>query len=162
MSSSMGRTDGTIQKAVYQYNGLGHRMGQSIATGDAAPARTIRYTLDLTRQYHNLLQKTGNGPDQTYFWDGNVAGMEEEGRDHFYFQDDLGSPMRLTDETGRSEEAYGFDEFGNNIRTAKISFKTPCKALALRVIRWTAQEDCTLHRQDAMMPEQEDLSVRTS
>ena len=119
----MGRTDGTIQKAVYQYNGLGHRMGQSIATGDAAPARTIRYTLDLTRQYHNLLQKTGSGPDQTYFWDGNVAGMEEEGRDHFYFQDDLGSPMRLTDETGRSEEAYGFDEFGNDIRTAKDIFQ---------------------------------------
>ena len=123
MSSSMGMTDGIIQKAVYQYNGLGHRMGQSIATGDAAPTRTIRYTLDLTRQYHNLLQKTGSGPDQTYFWDGNVAGMEEEGRDHFYFQDDLGSPMRLTDETGRSEEAYGFDEFGNNIRTAKDIFQ---------------------------------------
>ena len=123
MSSSMGMTDGTIQKAVYQYNGLGHRMGQNIATGDAAPARTIRYTLDLTRQYHNLLQKTGNGPDQTYFWDGNVAGMEEEGRDHFYFQDDLGSPMRLMDEAGRSEEAYGFDEFGNDIRTAKDIFQ---------------------------------------
>ena len=123
MSSSMGRTDGTIQKAVYQYNGLGHRMGQSIATGDAAPARTIRYTLDLTRQYHNLLQKTGNNQEQTYFWDGNVAGMEEEGRDHFYFQDDLGSPMRLTDEAGRSEEAYGFDEFGNDIRTAKDIFQ---------------------------------------
>ena len=123
MSSSMGMTDGTIQKAVYQYNGLGHRMGQNIATGDAAPDRTIRYTLDLTRQYHNLLQKTGNGPDQTYFWDGNVAGMEEEGRDHFYFQDDLGSPMRLMDEAGRSEEAYGFDEFGNDIRTAKDIFQ---------------------------------------
>ena len=84
MSSSMGRTDGTIQKAVYQYNGLGHRMGQSIATGDAAPARIICYTLDLTRQYHNLLQKTtdrrtdGNllHSSQVYFWDGNVAGME--------------------------------------------------------------------------------------
>ena len=123
MSSSMGRTDGIIQKAVYQYNGLGHRMGQSIATGDAAPTRTIRYTLDLTRQYHNLLQKTGNNQEQTYFWDGNVAGMEEEGRDHFYFQDDLGSPMRLTDEAGRSEEAYGFDEFGNDIRTAKDIFQ---------------------------------------
>ena len=131
MSSSMGRTDGIIQKAVYQYNGLGHRMGQSIATGDAAPARTIRYTLDLTRQYHNLLQKTtdrrtdGNllHSSQVYFWDGNVAGMEEEGRDHFYFQDDLGSPMRLTDEAGRSEEAYGFDEFGNDIRTAKDIFQ---------------------------------------
>ena len=106
-------------------------MGQSIATGDAAPARTIRYTLDLTRQYHNLLQKTtdrrtdGNllHSSQVYFWDGNVAGMEEEGRDHFYFQDDLGSPMRLTDEAGRSEEAYGFDEFGNDIRTAKDIFQ---------------------------------------
>ena len=131
MSSSMGMTDGIIQKAVYQYNGLGHRMGQSIATGDAAPARTIRYTLDLTRQYHNLLQKTtdrrtdGNllHSSQVYFWDGNVAGMEEEGRDHFYFQDDLGSPMRLADEAGRSEEAYGFDEFGNDIRTAKDIFQ---------------------------------------
>ena len=82
----MGMTDGTIQKAVYQYNGLGHRMGQNIATGDAAPARTIRYTLDLTRQQHNLLQKTtdrrtdGNllHSSQVYFWDGNVAGMEQE------------------------------------------------------------------------------------
>ena len=49
--------------------------------------------------------------------------MEEEGRDHFYFQDDLGSPMRLMDEAGRSEEAYGFDEFGNDIRTAKDIFQ---------------------------------------
>ena len=36
----MGMTHETIQKAVYQYNGLGHRMGQNIATGGAAPART--------------------------------------------------------------------------------------------------------------------------
>lgn len=38
-------------------------------------------------------------------------------------EDDLGSPMRLTDEDGRSEEVYGFDEFGNDIRTAKDIFK---------------------------------------
>ena len=123
MNSSMGMTDGQIKKAVYQYNGLGHRMEQSIAAGDAAPEQTIRYTLDLTRQYHNLLQKTENNEEQTYFWDGNVTGMEEEGREHFYFQDDLGSPMRLADEAGRSEETYGFDEFGNDIRTAKDIFK---------------------------------------
>lgn len=98
-------------------------MGQTIASGNADVTQTIRYTLDLTRQYHNLLQKTGNGLDQTYFWDGNVTGMEENGRDHFYFQDDLGSPMRLADEDGRSEEVYGFDEFGNDIRTAKDIFK---------------------------------------
>ena len=83
-------------------------------------------------QYHNLLQKTtsmGSGGSrtkdrrETYFWDGNVTGMEEEGRDHFYFQDDLGSPVRLTDGTGRSEEVYGFDEFGNDIRTGKDIFR---------------------------------------
>ena len=79
--------------------------------------------------------------------------MKEEGRDHFYFQDDLGSPMRLTDETGRSEEAYGFDELVITSGRQKISFKTPCKASALPVIRWTAQEDCTLHRQDDMILE---------
>lgn len=123
MSSSVDRTAGEITKAYYQYNGLGHRVGQTIASENADVTQTIRYTLDLTRQYHNLLQKTGNGLDQTYFWDGNVAGMEENGRDHFYFQDDLGSPMRLTDEGGRSEEVYGFDEFGNDIRTAKDIFK---------------------------------------
>ena len=123
MSSSVDRTAGEITKAYYQYNGLGHRVGQTIASGNADVTQTIRYTLDLTRQYHNLLQKTGNGLDQTYFWDGNVIGMEENGRDHFYFQDDLGSPMRLADEGGRSEEVYGFDEFGNDIRTAKDIFK---------------------------------------
>ena len=123
MNSSMGMTDGQIKKAVYQYHGLGHRMEQSVAAGDAAPEQTIRYTLDLTRQYHNLLQKTENNEEQTYFWDGNVTGMEEEGREHFYFQDDLGSTMRLADEAGRSEETYGFDEFGNDIRTAKDIFK---------------------------------------
>ena len=40
MNSCMGMTDGQIKKAVYQYNGLGHRMEQSIAAGDAAPEQT--------------------------------------------------------------------------------------------------------------------------
>ncbi|MEE1100315.1 MAG: RHS repeat-associated core domain-containing protein, partial [Agathobacter sp.] len=76
----------------------------------------------------------GNNTDQTYFWDGNLTGMEEEGRNHFYFQDDLGSPMRLADEAGRSEEIYGYDEFGNDIRTgqdirtAHDIFKSPMQS----------------------------------
>ena len=41
---------------------------------------------------------------------GNIISHKhkEEGREHFYFQDDLGSPMRLADEAGRSEETYGY------------------------------------------------------
>ena len=104
-----------VKRATYEYNGLGHRMGQNLIAGNSDPQKNIHYTLDLTRQYHNLLQKStdkgiqGNPlhSTQTYFWDGNVTGMEEEGKDHFYFQDDLGSPMRIADEMGRSEETYG-------------------------------------------------------
>ena len=133
MESAMEMENGRMKKAACQYNGLGHRMGQSItAAGGTVPDRIIRYTLDLTHQYHNLLQRTtsmgsiGSRTEdrrETYFWDGNVTGMEEEGRDHFYFQDDLGSPVRLADGTGRSEEVYGLDEFGNDIRTGKDIFK---------------------------------------
>lgn len=82
MSSSMGITDGVIKRATYQYNGLGHSVSQSLWEGKGVqlerPKQQNRYSLDLTRQYHNLLQKTGNGASQTYFWDGNVTGMEEE------------------------------------------------------------------------------------
>ena len=69
MESAMEMEDGRMKKAACQYNGLGHRMGQSItAAGGTVPDRIIRYTLDLTRQYHNLLQKTtsmGSGGSRT-------------------------------------------------------------------------------------------------
>ncbi len=116
----MGLTTGMVKRATYEYNGHGHRMGQNLTAGNADPQKNIHYTPDLTHQYQNLLQKsTDKGiqvnplhSTQTYFLDGNVTGMEEEGKAHFYFQDDLGSPMRIADEMGRSEETYGFDEFG--------------------------------------------------
>lgn len=38
--------------------------------------------------------------------------MEEDGRDSYYLQDDLGSPMQLMGEEGEIRETYGFDEFG--------------------------------------------------
>ena len=133
MTESMGLTAGMVKRATYEYNGLGHRMGQNLTAGNSDPQKNIHYTLDLTRQYHNLLQKStdkgiqGNPlhSTQTYFWDGNVTGMEEEGKDHFYFQDDLGSPMRIADEMGRSEETYGFDEFGNSIECSINAVTNP-------------------------------------
>ena len=57
-----------------------------------------------------------------------MLGLENDGRNHFYFRDDLGSPMRLADETGRSEVIYGYDEFGNDIRTAHDIFKSPMQS----------------------------------
>ena len=125
MSSSMGRIDGTMKKATYQYNGLGYRMNQKIwkykETQPENPEHQIQYTLDLTRQYHNLLQKqdyyteTGKIPEsrmQSFYWDRNVVSMEADGAQDFYLQDDLGSPVNLVNENGQSVERYNYDEFG--------------------------------------------------
>ena len=78
MSSSMGEYGGIVKKAEYQYNGLGHRMNQKIWKYEQ-----IQYTLDLTRQYYNLLQKedsytetvTDKTPEfgiQSFYWDRNI------------------------------------------------------------------------------------------
>ncbi len=125
MSSSMGIIDGTMKKATYQYNGLGYRMNQKIwkykETQPENPEHQIQYTLDLTRQYHNLLQKqdyyteTGKIPEsrmQSFYWDRNVVSMEADGAQDFYLQDDLGSPVNLVNENGQSVERYNYDEFG--------------------------------------------------
>ena len=81
------------------------------------PETRIEYTIDLTRQYHNLLQKEEDGNTQSYLWDGNVAGMREDmgTASHYYFQDELGSPVRLMDKNGELAESYGYDEFGQEL-----------------------------------------------
>nr|WP_143449655.1 RHS repeat protein [Lachnoclostridium sp. An76] len=66
--------NGAGKAAKYQYNGLGHRVGKAEGrlpadqTGKLDPQSRIdreignltqiRYTIDLTREYHNLLEKT--------------------------------------------------------------------------------------------------------
>ncbi|MDD3361691.1 MAG: DUF6531 domain-containing protein [Hespellia sp.] len=123
------------EAAKYQYNGLGHRVAKSIGhagfqemtenlnpmrqlqSQTILPENQIQYTIDLTKEYHNLLQKEESLGKQTYLWDGNVAGMSEDGdnKNSYYFQDELGSPIRLADEEGSLTVSYGYDEFGRNL-----------------------------------------------
>ena len=127
MSSSMGEYGGIVKKAEYQYNGLGHRMNQKIWKYEQIqpenPEHQIQYTLDLTRQYYNLLQKedsytetvTDKTPEsgiQSFYWDRNVVSMGADGIQDFYLQDDLGSPVNLVNQDGQSIERYAYDEFG--------------------------------------------------
>lgn len=76
--------NGAGKAAKYQYNGLGHRVGKAEGrlpadqTGKLDPQSRIdreignltqiHYTIDLTREYHNLLEKTEGEKRQTYFW----------------------------------------------------------------------------------------------
>ena len=111
--------------AEYQYNGLGHRTGKEVKDG-LNPESRIRYVIDLTREYHNLLQKEEGKNCQTYLWDGNVAGMSEHSPEtemassgklcrKYYLQDELGSPLRLSGADGNLGEACGYDEFGRDL-----------------------------------------------
>lgn len=119
--------NGQGEEASYLYNGLGQRIGRDRREG----GRTLkdRYLLDQTRSYHNLLGIEREGDVQTFYYDGNVAAMED-GKNgiHYYLQDELGSPLRVsgygrnegTESRDRSYAApdyltYGYDEFGNDL-----------------------------------------------
>ena len=115
------------ETALYTYNGLGHRVGKttgilptpdplSLLEGQAIhPEKKIQYTIDLTRGYHNLLQKEEDRNTQSYLWDGNVTGLREDGQESYYLQDELGSPIRLANQNGELQDSYGYDEFGQDL-----------------------------------------------
>ena len=117
------------REALYRYNGLGQRTGKTVN------GREQDYLLDLTKPYHNLLGTSGEGKEQSFYFDWNVAAMEEKregtagsgrrayGGLHYYMQDELGSPLRVSGfmagegtQKGRNGCLnYGYDEFGNDL-----------------------------------------------
>lgn len=126
------------QAVDYQYDGLGNRVGmrEYIADGtefgsagknaiqrellpDGNPAKEVDYLLDLTKQYHNLLEKTetadGMASSQDYIWDTNAVFMTEGGNAHIYLQDELGSTVRLVGMGKAQQTVYGYDEFGQDL-----------------------------------------------
>ena len=123
--------DAAGKQARYQYNGLGHRVGKQESVlpkeklekldpqrrvgMEIGNSRQITYTLDLTRQYYNLLERTEESQSQRYFWDGNVAAYEENGERNYYLQDELGSPLRIEDSAGTIKENYGYGAFGEDL-----------------------------------------------
>ena len=126
--------NGMGKGARYEYNGLGNRVGKKegcllgarcleekldpvrqIQEQEIHVLREIEYTIDLTREYHNLLQREEGKSSQAYVWDGNAAFYEEGGSKNFYLQDELGSPLRFARADGSLGEAYGYDEFGRDL-----------------------------------------------
>lgn len=126
------------QAVDYQYNGLGNRVGmrEYIADGtefgsagknaiqrellpDGNPAKEVDYLLDLTKHYHNLLEKTetteGVANIQGYIWDSNAVFMTEGENAHIYLQDELGSTVRLVEMGKTQQTVYGYDEFGQDL-----------------------------------------------
>ena len=107
--------DAAGAEAVYEYNGLGQRTGKQTDGG-----REV-YLLDLTKPYHNLLGMVRGDDERRFYWDGNAAAMAEKDELHYYLQDELGSPVRVSgydiDALGEGSGylTYGYDEFGNDL-----------------------------------------------
>ena len=121
----------------YAYNGLDKRVSsthlvpfgvvtpsQKLGEMHLNPTKQIEDVLDLTRDYHNLLQRNESDfkPTSTNFnqkttsstnfaYDfGVITAQSERGISQNYLLDDLGSPLRVIG--GLIDESYHYDEFG--------------------------------------------------
>ena len=118
----------------YEYNGLGHRIEEQ-TTSAAEPERRIHYTLDFTKEYHNLLERETNGNAEVYLWDGIAVAMKGSNgnRDYYFADDDLGSPIRLIDSAGSISASCSYDEFGLPIYDDKMHVIQPFGFTGYRV-----------------------------
>ena len=61
------------------------------------------------------MERSEGDSTQTYFWDGNVISYEANGERNYYLQDELGSPIRIEDEAGKTRETYGYGAFREDL-----------------------------------------------
>ena len=59
----------------------------------------LEYLCDLSRDYYNLLERTVNGETESFIYDNNVVSMSKAGNNYYYLQNELGSPMYMTNFT---------------------------------------------------------------
>ena len=133
-TSRMAAASDGIHSSWYQYSGAGNRTGileyavappgpgnlflpEAVPAG--VPSKRKEYITDLTRPYYNLLQRmeTAEGKEtiQSYTWDTNAVFLREGECVSAYLQDELGSPVRLTELRSGRQTLYGYDEFGADL-----------------------------------------------
>ncbi|MCL2606631.1 MAG: hypothetical protein FWD93_05060, partial [Coriobacteriia bacterium] len=76
---------------------------------NANPTKHIEDTLDLTRQYNNLVERREDGTSASFIWDSALLASSSNGDVNTYLLDYLGSPLRF------GSEAFAFDEFGQTL-----------------------------------------------
>jgi RHS repeat-associated protein len=108
-------TNAVGQVAHYEYNGLGFRAGERISDAGLNPLKQVDYVLDLTKQYHNVLQRTQDDQTKSYLWDYNVVADISNESGQFYLLDELGSPLRFIRAGSGIVDSYSYDEFGNDL-----------------------------------------------
>jgi len=125
-TNMMTKAETSKGSATYTYDGFRNRVGMLERLSDVSlpdPTREIKYILDRTLPYDNLLAIDGSSK-QSFVW-GNSLISSLSGKDSFfYLQDHLGSPTRLIGDAGLSE-ALAFDEFGSDALSGDSEFANP-------------------------------------
>ena len=99
-------------EAYYSYNGLGYRVGMQ--TKQKERVDNISYTVDYSRIYDNLLEKTTNSESEIYIWgNGLESYISEAGQYGWYVTDPIGSVLRRMDNCG-TQYVGNYNEFGCN------------------------------------------------
>lgn len=110
----------------YQYNGLGYRT-QATTKRHNEKIMADTFTIDMTKQYKNTIgmvrTKENSEVETTNFvYDYNIVQFDKDNVINYYFNDELGSVMSLTDASGNDQISYRYDEFGNIDRTDSTNF----------------------------------------
>jgi len=99
---------GTV--AAYAYDGAGRRVKKEIG-GD-----TYDYMVDMTTPYNDVLYvRHENRHGKTalkYLYGNKLFGAKEAEESSFYLHDEMGSPIRVTDNEGKSHGVTQYDTFG--------------------------------------------------
>jgi RHS repeat-associated protein len=92
------------------YDGLRNRVKKiEEIQGADDPVKEIRYVLDMTRPYDNLLRTRG-AHNQSFVWGNDLISASGD-ENLYYLQDHLGSPIRLLGGDGPGTP-LAYDEFG--------------------------------------------------
>ena len=105
----------------YGYDGFRNRIKKLEVLGqNVIPdlGKEVRYVLDMTLPYHNLLNMDG----QNFVWGGNLISANGENK-FYYLQDHLNSAVRLL--SGDNDTALAYDEFGVPTVDAGDNFNNP-------------------------------------
>jgi len=102
---------GTLSR--YLYNGLGVKVAETISC-KLDPTKEIKYVVDLTKQFDNVLQIDDGTTAKDYLWDlGIVAEISDS--THTYLRDHLGSPLQFIGSDGQTAQSYAYSEFGADL-----------------------------------------------
>ena len=128
--------------AAYTYDGLGRRI-KSVwdKAGDEAGHEEKRYVLDALKPYENILMVYGAENAARHVWGNELLSTGAIGIDPaYYLNDELRSPVRITNMGGESLSCFDYDEFGVPTSRKPIGPENNVKPFGANLFEYTGYQ----------------------